>query len=74
VHAFVYEPSVGIVNRLDVNFKSYFDELRQIYDLYRASPDPAVVKEADAIWKNVTEDPMADLDGPDEISKDTKVV
>lgn len=74
VHAFVYEPSIGIVKRLDVNFKSYFDELRQIYDLYSVNKDPADVQEAASFWKNVTEDPMANLDGPDDIPKGKKIV
>jgi hypothetical protein len=75
VHAFVYEPSVGKVQRLDVNFRSYFDELRQIYDLYRVSPDPKLAEEAATMWLNVTDDPMAkeNMDKPDEIPPGTKV-
>lgn len=38
VHAFVYEPSIGIARRLEVDFRKYFDELRDVYDLYRERP------------------------------------
>ena len=35
IHAFVYEPGTGIAQRLDVNFKEYLDDLRNVYELYK---------------------------------------
>lgn len=39
VHAFVYEPTTGILNKLDVNFNEYIRDLRSVYDLYRLEPE-----------------------------------
>ena len=65
MHAFVYEPSVGIAKRLEVDFRQYFDELRDVYDLYRAqAPAPATdgTKRAKPpmveLWTNVSDSLM----------------
>jgi hypothetical protein len=34
VHAFVYEPGTGEINRLPVDFKPYIDDLQDIYNMY----------------------------------------
>ena len=64
VHAFVYEPSIGIAKRLEVDFRQYFDELRDVYDLYRAqAPTPApgaprVKPQVLEMWTNVSDSLM----------------
>ena len=35
VHAFVYEPTTGLASKLDVDFKAYLGELKDVYDLYK---------------------------------------
>lgn len=35
IHACVFDPATGYMNRLEVNFKEYIDELHDIYDLYQ---------------------------------------
>lgn len=34
IHAMVFDPKVGILNKLPVNFKKTVDQYRDIYDLY----------------------------------------
>lgn len=34
IHACVFDPKVGILERLEVDFKQYIDDLHDIYDLY----------------------------------------
>jgi len=39
VHAFVYEPTTGLVNKLDVDFESYLKDLKNVYELYNVGLD-----------------------------------
>jgi hypothetical protein len=37
VHAFVYEPGTGEIQRLPVDFGPYIDDLQDIYNVYSVS-------------------------------------
>lgn len=50
VHAFVYEPTTGVLKKLNVNFSEYIRDLRSVYDLYRLEPEAASTEtQADVI-------------------------
>tara|TARA_R110002050_G_scaffold145821_1_gene271291 strand:- start:191 stop:1081 length:891 start_codon:yes stop_codon:yes gene_type:complete len=38
IHGFVYEPGNGLLNKLDINWKSEVEAYRHVYDLYEAPP------------------------------------
>ena len=42
VHAFVYEPTTGKMQKLDVDFKDYLQDLRSVYELYPPVQPPLV--------------------------------
>jgi len=35
IHAVVFDPETGVLNKLNVDFKQYINELHDIYDLYK---------------------------------------
>jgi hypothetical protein len=41
IHAFVYQPSTGELQRLPVDFKDYMKDLGEVYDLYHLEGAPA---------------------------------
>lgn len=47
VHAFVYEPTSGVLTKLDVDFREYLRDLRSVYDLYRLEPEAASTETRD---------------------------